>query len=417
MNQSMNKSIDFDIAICGAGMVGATLAALLLTEASLRDLRIALIEARVPTQRPTTDIDIRVSAVSRASQRILSRAGAWSLLPAAQRAPYQEMVVWDALTQPDSGDALRFSASSLGEPDLGHIVANNWLQWTALESATHERITRFAAELTSINLDSDAARITLADGRRFTARLIVGADGAKSISRDCVGISARTKPYHQTALVTHVRTERPHQHTAWQRFLPPGPIAFLPLNDDRSSIVWTTTPDHAAELLQLDEAALATQIATAADHVLGDVSIAAPRAAFPLQLAQVDEYCRPRFVLVGDAAHSIHPLAGQGVNLGFMDAASLVQVLSEARQAGATLEALSELRVLRRYERWRKTENSLALGLVDGLNRLFSNDRPSAGAFRRAGMRLIQQAPLAKRMLMMRALGLAGERPALAAKG
>jgi 2-octaprenylphenol hydroxylase len=242
---------------------------------------------------------------------------------------------------------------------------------------------------------------------------VIAADGARSVSRACVGIKARERAYGQTALVTHIRTERPHRQTAWQRFLPQGPIAFLPLNDGRSSIVWTTTPEHAAELLQMDEAALANAIATAGDQVLGDVALAAPCGAFPLQLAQVDEYCRQRFVLVGDAAHSIHPLAGQGVNLGFMDAASLVQVLTEARAAGASLEALGEMPVLRRYERWRKTENTAALGLVDALNRLFSNDTRSVGALRRAGLRAIEQLPLAKRMLMLRALGLAGERPAI----
>lgn len=405
-----SKSPDFDIAICGGGMVGATLAALLISEPGLRDLRIALIEAHVPPQ-PQDTVSIRVSAISRASQRILTRAGAWSLLQPAQRSPYQDMVVWDAAGKSDDSGALRFSADNLGEPDLGHIIANDCLQWAAWQAAGHERVTCFNAQLTGITLTADAAKLVLADGRRFTARLVVGADGARSISRDCVGITARVRPYAQTALVTHVRTERPHQRTAWQRFLPHGPIAFLPLSDGRSSIVWTTTPNHAESLLQLDESALARQIAQAADHVLGEVSIAAPRASFALQLAQVDEYCRHRFVLVGDAAHSIHPLAGQGVNLGFMDAAALVQVLAESRQNGGSLESLCEMPVLRRYERWRKAENSAALALVDGLNRLFSNDRGDAGLLRRTGLRLIQQQPAAKRLLMLRALGLAGEIP------
>jgi 2-octaprenylphenol hydroxylase len=416
------KNADFDIAVCGAGMVGATLAALLLNEPSLQALRIALIEPHLPTRPPGSDIDIRVSAVSRASQRILTRAGAWSLLPAAQLAPYGDMVVWDAHSaSPANGsnnatafasrperEALRFSASSLGEPDLGHIIANHWLQWAALDACQHERLTRFNAELASISIDSDTARLTLSDGRRCSARLIIGADGARSVSRDCVGIAVRHRAYQQTALVTHVHTERPHQQTAWQRFLPRGPIAFLPLNDGRSSIVWTTTPEQATDLLAMDEHDLARQIADAADHVLGEVSVAAPRDTFPLQQAQVDEYCRHRFVLVGDAAHSIHPLAGQGVNLGLMDAATLVQVFSEARAGGASIEALSELRVLRRYERWRKTENTLAIGFVDAINKLFSNDQVGISAVRRTGLRAIAHAPLIKRMLMLRALGLAG---------
>ncbi len=411
------KTTDFDIAICGGGMVGATVAALLRTEPPLRDLRIALIESRFPTQPPGEEVDIRVSAVSRASQRILTRAGAWQLLSATQCAPYGDMVVWDARSKPDSDDALCFSASSLGEPDLGHIIGNHCLQWAALEAAHDERITRFAAELSAITLDAQAAQLSLSDGRHISARLVIGADGARSVSRECVGIAARVRPYQQSALVTHVRTERPHRQTAWQRFLPQGPIAFLPLNDGRSSIVWTTTPEHAATLLQMDEGALANEIAAASDHVLGDVTLAAPRAAFPLQLAQVDEYCRHRFVLVGDAAHSLHPLAGQGVNLGFMDAASLVQVLSDARAAGASVEALSELLVLRRYERWRKTENTAALGLVDALNRLFSNDSRGIGALRRAGVSAVQRMPILKRSLMLRALGLSGETPRMIRAG
>lgn len=417
MNQrAASKTPDFDIAICGGGMVGATVAALIRTEPLLRDLRVALIEAKFPTQSPNAvsdDVDIRVSAVSRASQRILTRAGAWQLLNDKQRAPYGDMVVWDARNAADGDNALRFAASSLGEPDLGHIIANNWLQWAVLEAARDERITRFATELSAITLDTHAAQLSLSDGRRISARLVIGADGARSVSRECVGIAARIRPYQQTALVTHIRTERPHQQTAWQRFLPAGPIAFLPLNDGRSSIVWTTTPEHAAELLQLDDVSLSQAITIASDHVLGDVSVAASRGTFPLQLAQVDEYCRHRFVLVGDAAHSVHPLAGQGVNLGFMDAAALVQVFSEARAGGASIEALSEMPALRRYERWRKTENTAALGLVDAINRLFTNDTKGIGTLRRAGLRTLEQLPLAKRMLMLRALGLAGESPAI----
>lgn len=407
-------------------MVGATLAALLSSEPSLRDLRVALIEARFPTQAPSAAvdaIDTRVSAISRASQRILTRCGAWQVLPATQCSPYHEMVVWDAATRISEateldldGEALHFSASALGEPNLGHIIANNQVQWAVLEAAANAHVTRFGAALHSITLNDDAAHIVLDDQRRLSARLVIGADGAHSVSRHCVGIASRVRPYQQVALVTHVRTERSHRQTAWQRFLPEGPIAFLPLNDGRSSIVWTTTAQRAAELMALDEAQLATAIGAASDHVLGDVSIAAPRAAFPLQLAQVDEYCRARLVLVGDAAHSVHPLAGQGVNLGLMDAASLVQTLADARTAGASLDALSELRVLRRYERWRKTENTLALGLVDGLNRLFSNAHRGATMMRRTGLRVVETLPMLKRQLMLRALGLAGDRPRMVAQ-
>ena len=411
----MSKSIiDFDVAVCGGGMVGATLAALLATNSQLKDLRIALLEAHLPPQ-PTDDVDVRVSAISRASERVLSHCGAWSLIKTTHRSAYQDMVVWDAASPtPDlnnSQRALHFSASSMAEPNLGHIIPNNCVQWAALERCNQLGITRFATTLTAIQLNESHARIQLSDGRSLTTRLVIGADGVKSASRECVGIKAHVKPYQQTALVTHVRTERAHQHTAWQRFMPNGPIALLPLHDGRSSIVWTTTPNHAVELLKLDESALAAAIGDACDHVLGAVIIAGPRAAFPLQVAQVDEYCRARFVLVGDAAHSIHPLAGQGVNLGLMDAAALVQVLSDARASGASMDALSELRVLRRYERWRKTENTAALGMVDGLNRLFSNDNAAISRVRRTGLRAVENVPMLKQFFMSRALGVGGDAP------
>ena len=410
----MSKPVDFDIAICGGGMVGATLAALLVSNPQLKDLRIALIEAQVPLP-PTDEVDVRVSALSRASERVLSRCGAWSLIKAAHRSEYQDMVVWDAASPvPDlnhTQHALHFSASSMAEPNLGYIISNNCVQWAALERCNQLGITRLATMLSAIQLYESHARIQLSDGRSLTARLVIGADGARSASRERVGINAHVKPYEQTALVTHVRTQQLHQFTAWQRFLTNGPIALLPLNDGRSSIVWTTTPEHAEELLKLDESQLSAAIGDACNHVLGDVTVAGPRAAFPLQLAQVDEYCRPRFVLVGDAAHSIHPLAGQGVNLGLMDAASLVQVLSEARASGASVDALGEIRLLRRYERWRKSENSVALGMIDGINRLFSNNNVVLGTARRIGLQAVERHSIIKRFFMSRALGVAGDAP------
>jgi len=410
----MSKRIlDFDIAVCGGGMVGATLAALFATDPVLKGLRIALIETQASAP-PTDDVEVRVSAISRASERIFERAGAWAFIKPSQRCAYQDMVVWDqataAPTLTATSNALHFSAASMAEPNLGYIIANTCIQWAALEACSRVGITRFNASLASVDVDAHA-RIGLTDGRSFTTRLLVGADGARSASRECVGIDAHVKPYQQTALVTHISTERPHQFTAWQRFLSNGPIALLPLNDGRSSIVWTTTPDHAEQLLKLDDSQLSERIGEACDHVLGEGTIAGPRAAFPLQLAQVNEYCRPCFVLVGDAAHSIHPLAGQGVNLGLMDAACLVQTLADARSNGASVDSLGDMRVLRRYERWRKAENTIALGVIDGINRLFSNDSAMMGTVRRIGLKTVERHSLLKRFFMSRALGIAGDAP------
>jgi 2-octaprenylphenol hydroxylase len=257
--------------------------------------------------------------------------------------------------------------------------------------------------------------VTLSDGRQLSARLIIAADGARSRARELAELPLHERAYHQSAFVTHIRTEQSHQRTAWQRFLPEGPIALLPLADGRSSIVWTTTPERATELTTMSEPDCAAAIATACDRVLGAVEIAAGRAEFPLRLIHARSYCRRGFVLVGDAAHSVHPLAGQGVNLGFLDAAALAEVLCRAvRQDGP--DALGELAALRRYERWRKSENTIAIGLIDGLNSLFSNQNETLGWLRRSGFAVLNQSSVAKRSLIERAMGIAGDLPQMVRK-
>jgi 2-octaprenylphenol hydroxylase len=358
------------------------------------------------------EVDIRVSAVSRASERILSRAQAWQHIPPQNRSAYARMCVWDAGSKPTAAGALHFSADETSEPNLGYIIENRRLQWALFAAQPlRDRVTVLNAQLTNLEFEPNHVRVTLADERKLRVRLVLAADGAGSPCRKLAGIEVAGWKYDQCAVVTHVTTEQPHRRTAWQRFTPNGPVAFLPLADGRSSVVWTTTPELAEKLVGATPAEFAQELTMASDHVLGSVALAAPRARFPLQLAHARDYTRPRFALLGDAAHAVHPLAGQGVNLGFMDCAALVEVMATARQQGASLDALSESRVLRRYERWRKSENLLALGLIDGINRLFSNDSALLGTVRRAGFTAIERTPLAKRFFIMRALGLAGERP------
>lgn len=394
---------DYDILIIGGGLVGACLAGLLATERTLASLRIGLIEAQLPSQPPAGDIDIRVSAISRASQAVLRQAGGWQLLSATHVSPYTDMVVWDAAGQPDGKGSVHFSAAATSEPDLGSIVENRQLQW-ALYSAQslRERVTLLRANLAELTFDAAGiATAMLADGRRLTARLSVGADGAASQSRSLAGIEVTSRPYDQSAVVTHVRTERPHRQTAWQRFLPDGPVALLPLADGRTSIVWTTTPDHATRLVEMPADEFERELHAATDGVLGRIELAAPRARFPLQLMHAREYCRAGFVLVGDAAHAVHPLAGQGVNLGFADCAALVAILAEAVAASPT--GWADRRWLRRYERWRKSDNWLAAGVIDGLGRLFAHSDPRVGTLRRAGLGFVDRSGLAKRLLISRA--------------
>lgn len=406
---------DFHIVIVGGGMVGACAAALAAVDPRLAELRIAVLEAHPPAAPPQGDVDLRVSAVSRASQRILTAVGAWPLVPPQSLSPYEEMIVWDAASKPGGAGAIHFSASATSEPNLGHIVENRRLQWALYDCPPfRQRVTLLRAELAGLTLERDRAVVSLGDGRVLSAALVVGSDGAASLSRKLAGIETAGWNYDQRALVTHVRTERPHARTAWQRFLADGPIAYLPLADGRSSIVWTTRPAHAEHLAACPPEQASQEIEQALDGVLGKVEVAAPRMHFPLRLTHARQYCKERFALVGDAAHSIHPLAGQGVNLGFLDCAALVQVLAQELADGGTVEALAELRVLRRYERWRKSENLIALGMVDGLNRLFSTSDETLGWIRRSGLGAVNRSALAKRFFIGRALGTAGELPRVA---
>ena len=407
----------FHILIIGGGMVGACVAALAASNRHFSELRIAVLEAKPPTSPPpdaVDDIDLRVSAISRASERILSEIGAWQLIPRQHVCAYDDMSVWDAAGKPRGPGSIHFSAGESGEPNLGYIVENRRVLWSIYDCAAfRNRVTLLRGELSGLAFEDDRATAILSDGRRIDAALIVGSDGSGSLSRKLAGIQTGGWDYDQRAFVTHVRTERPHARTAWQRFLPEGPIAFLPLADGRSSIVWSTTPEHAERLVSEAPEQVAKELSLALDGMLGKVELAGPRGHFPLRLTHARDYCRERFVLVGDAAHAIHPLAGQGVNLGFLDSAALVEVLAEELDGGLSPASVGERRVLRRYERWRKSENAMALGLVDGLNKLFGSRADTLGWARRTGLSVLDGSMLAKRFLMGRALGIRGAAPAL----
>ncbi len=400
---------DFDVVIVGGGMVGACVAALMARDERLAGWRIAVVEPAAQKAPVVGAVDLRVSALSRASELILRHAGAWPLIE-PDACPYSDMVVWDAAGRRDGRDVLRFSAAETGEPNLGHIADNHRVQW-ALHQSPHVRgVTQLRAGLEELEFDEDAVRLTLSDGRRYTCALVVGADGGKSRVRELCGIGRAGWTYGQTAIVAHLRPEQPHRGTAYQRFLPEGPLAFLPLRDGRVSLVWTTTPDEAAALQAMGPAEFGRRVTEASDRVLGRVELESDLAGFPLALWHSREYVRPHLALVGDAAHTIHPLAGQGVNLGFLDGAALVEVLGDAVAAGS--DAFS-LRSLRRYERWRRSENALMLGVCDSINRLFGEKNVAVAGLRRLGLGLVAGQPFARRALVQRALGLAGDLPAL----
>ena len=418
----------FDFLIVGGGVVGAVMAGLLLARKLAAPGRVAVIDEAAPPAASVqaapsveSDWDLRVFALSRASQQVLDICGAWAGLRAQKRCAYERMCVWDAK------GTLTFDCAALGEPNLGFIVEGRALQTECRRAAAAAGAVFMEAALHEVVLTDTLVRVRLDDGRELQSHLLIGADGSNSTTRRLLGIETAGHAYHQDALVAHMRTAKPHRNTAWQRFLPAGPLAFLPLADGRSSIVWSTTRAEAGRLRALDAAAFGDEVTKASEGALGVCELTTAVASFPLKLQYALDYVRPRAVLVGDAAHTVHPLAGQGLNLGLMDCACLADVLGGDDGAGgmgaakvrsATAGYSGEHRLLRRYERWRRSENLLAATAMDGLERLFASTHPLMGQLRSAGMNAVGKMPVVKRQLIERAMGLRGDVPEfLFAKG
>ena len=399
---------DFDVVIVGAGVIGAVMGSLLVARNLSVPGRVAVVADRFATGSPADDDwDLRVFALSRASERLLKGCGVWDSLPAERRFAYERMCVWNAGGEPHGKGSLHFDCAEIGEPNLGHIVDGRVLQWHAVQAARTAGTVFLEAGLEAIVATDADITIRLTDGRTLRSQLLIAADGQESKTRTLLGIDTAGHPYHQDALVAHVLTSKPHCNTAWQRFLGGGPLAFLPLTDGRSSIVWSAALPEAARLLALDAESFGAALTTASGGVLGDCQLSTPPARFPLKLQYALEYARPRAVLLGDAAHVVHPLAGQGLNLGLLDCATLADVLADAGGTGY----FGEHKLLRRYERWRRSENLLAAGALDGLERLFSSAGPISSGLRAAGLSAVENIPYVKRHLAQRALGLIGDIP------
>ncbi len=387
----------YDVIVNGAGMVGATLGCLLAQQGK----KVAVVEAYLPSAFSADDApELRVSAISRASQRAFTAIGAWEKMQAMRVSPYESMHVWDS-----TGDGeIHFDAAELGEPNLGYIVENKVIQLALLDVMREsDNITLITpSSLTAFEVSDDSVLVEVGNesGKvTLAADLLVGADGANSKVRSLAGISLKRNDYAQKGLVATVKTEHSHQSTAWQRFLPSGPLALLPLSDGNCSIVWTLPADKADYYLAMDEGAFNLAISEAFGHHLGDIEVLSQRAAFPLLGRHAEHYVKPRIALVGDAAHTIHPLAGQGVNLGIKDVVELANVLSN------TSRSLGSYALLRRYERARKGDNLLTQKTMEGFKMLFGHNLPIVKTARNMGLNFINQLAPVKNEIIRKAMG------------
>lgn len=404
----MNK---VDIAIVGGGMVGSLLAALL----GDAGLDIVLLErAGVIPPQAEDAFEPRVSALTRASENLLRHVGAWEAIAAVRACPYTGMAVWDA----NGTGRVEFSAKELGESHLGVMVENRLLQWALTQVAVASPRVRLQcpAQLEALERLPDAWLLTLAGGGQCQARLVIGADGALSAVRRLAGIGVRETGYEQRAIVTTVRTERPHGDTARQRFSATGPLAFLPLqgaDGDRHacSIVWSQDEPEAQRLLGLDDDAFCRELGFAFEHALGAITGCDARHSFPLRARHAERYAQEGLALIGDAAHAIHPLAGQGVNLGLLDAAVLAEEIRRAQERGLPWWGED---TLARYSRRRRAHNTLILNSMTVFKTLFASNNPLLVIARNLGMEATGRLLPVRQELARVAMGLAGDIPAAA---
>ncbi len=401
-----------DLIIVGAGMVGSTLA-LALEGSGLDILVLDASPLEAADFDPQGGFEPRVSALSAASQRIFERLGAWPGMSARRVSPYTDMHVWDG-----SGTGqIHFSAETVHAEVLGHIVENRVVQDALLETMQRRGGQRLlgAARLERLERTPQGWQLTLDDGRQLNAPLLVAADGANSAVRRLAGCETREWDYLHQAIVASVRCSEPHQRTAWQRFTDDGPLAFLPLERDRDqhwcSIVWSVTELEARRLMALEDAAFRAALGRAFERRLVEVEEVDPRLCIPLRQRHAKRYVQPGLALIGDAAHTIHPLAGQGVNLGLLDAAVLAEVIEAAMARG---ERPEDIRVLSRFERRRMPHNLAMMAAMEGFERLFQADPLPLRWLRNTGLKAVQALPEAKALFVRQALGLSGDLPALA---
>lgn len=389
----------YDIVIVGGGNVGLTLACALAQQTRLSILILESQEAPPVWQADT--YHHRVSAIALSSQRIFKKIGVWSDIRSCRISPFRRIQVWDG----NGEGKITFSSHEIAEPALGYILENNAIQCALYAKIQHyPQITYLAGKtLTAYHATDAYAELSTADGMTIRCKLAVAADGARSWLRNEAKIACSRHDYDQLAIVTAVKTAQPHEETARQVFLETGPLAFLPLADSHlSSIVWSLPSSVANDYLALDEMAFNETLAAAFSSQLGAIEAAGERYAFPLAHQEASHYVLPRLVLAGDAAHIVHPLAGQGVNMGLLDAASLAEIIIETEKHRRDIGGIS---ALRKYERWRKADNLPMLKGVDVIKSLFASDQSAVRALRSAGLNMANQIGVIKNVFTRHAVG------------
>ena len=401
--------IDVDLLIIGGGFVGGSLAAAL----DNTPLSVCLVDRADPATALDASFDGRAFAISLSNQRMLEGIGLWSDLGDTS-APILDIRVSDG----PSLLFMHYDHAEVGTDPMGFMVENHHLRQALHRCLTGQRGLTYVApsQVTALERGRAGVRAELADGRRVHARLAVAADGRASQTRADAGIGLTRWSYHQTGIVCTVRHERSHDYVAQERFLPSGPFAILPLMGDtegaanRASIVWTEREDLAPAMMALDDGAFVAELQDRFGAFLGDIEVVGPRWSYPLSLQFAQETLAERLVLIGDAAHGMHPIAGQGLNMGLRDVAALAEVLVDSHRLGLDI---GDGHVLERYERWRRFDNTMMLAATDVLNRLFSNNIAPIRAARDIGLAAVNAVPPLKRLFMRHAMGVVGDLPKL----
>lgn len=391
----------YDVIILGAGIVGLVTANL----CAKHNFKVALVDKQIPSTWNPNQVDVRCSAITRRTQNVLRSLGVWDSIVESRISPYQRMEVWDALSEGE----INFDAREIEEVDLGHIVENSLMAQMLWEKLFHkENVDRFVPGIPlSFNRKSDHVILQLEDGTALTAQLLIGADGAKSWLRQALDIKTKGWDYQQNALVATITTEMPHKATARQCFLKDEILAFLPLSDPfLTTIVWSTSKEKSSSLLKLDENSFCKELAHAFDYRLGKILQVGERKHFPLAMQHAEKYSDDRMALVGDAAHVIHPLAGQGVNLGIYDAEALVEILKQAKQKREKGYDLGQALLLRRYERARKGHTLATMAAMEFFKRVFNQESSLLQGIRGLGIKAVNRSKFLKRKLIQQAMGI-----------